>query len=91
MKSPLRELEIERELSHELRDDLLFSGRPIFIKFDYRKCHFATIRGYAILRGAQVQGVRGGGAPPVIVSRTLINGGVGGGVGEHFMEYQPGP
>ncbi len=52
-KSPPRELEIERELSHELRDDLLFLDAPIFIKFDFRKCNFATIRGYAILRECQ--------------------------------------
>ena len=78
MQSPHRELEIERELSHELRDDLLFWGTPIFIKFDYRKCNFATIRGYAcffvILRGAQGRGtttttttttaVLGEGTPP---------------------------
>ena len=73
MQSPLRELEIERELSHELRDDLLFWCTPIFIKFDYRKCNFATIRGYArffaILRGAQVRGGSGARSPPEWVSR----------------------
>ena len=46
----------------------LFFGRPIFIKFDYRECNFATIRGYAILRGAQARGVRGGGSPPGIIA-----------------------
>ena len=77
MQSPLRELKIERELSHELRDDLLFWGTPIFIKFDYRKCNFATIRGYAsffchFARSAGPGG-SGGRSPPEWVSRKELN------------------
>ena len=34
-RTPPRALEIERELSHELRDDLLFWGTPIFVKIDH--------------------------------------------------------
>ena len=67
MQSPLRELEVERELSHELRDDLLFLDTPIFIKFDYQKCNFATIRGYAaflLFCAERRSGGFGGAEPP---------------------------